>query len=61
MYKLLVILFIICLYARFNVFNYVFYKDDDECISLKITPLNVPGCYVFNDGSKTMNFKLDDD
>ena len=37
------------------------HEDDDECIPLKITLLDVPGYYnIFNDDSKTVNFKLDD-
>ena len=40
----------------------MFYEDDDEYIPLKITFIDVPGYYnIFNDDSKTMNFKLDDD
>ena len=40
----------------------MFYEVDDEYIPLKITLLDVPGYYyIFNDDSKTMNFKLDDD
>ena len=40
----------------------MFYEDDDdEYIPLKIAFLDVPGYYnTFNDDSKTMNFKLDD-
>ena len=42
--------------------HYVFYEDDDdEYIPLKIAFLDVPGYYnTFNDDSKTINFKLDD-
>ena len=37
-------------------------EDDDEYIPLKIAFLDVPGYYnIFNDDSKAMNFKLDDD
>ena len=42
--------------------DYVFYEDDDEYIPLKITLLDVPGYYnIFNDDSKTIDFKLYDD
>ena len=43
--------------------HYVFYEDDDaEYLPLKIAFSDVPGYYnIFNDDSKTMNFKLDDD
>ena len=41
---------------------YVFYEDDDEYISLKITLLDVRGFYNdYKDNGKTMNFKLVDD
>ena len=40
----------------------LFYEDYNEYIPLKITLLDVPGYYnIFNDDTKTMNFKLDDD
>ena len=42
--------------------HYVFYEDDDEYIPLKTTLLDVQGYYnIFENNSKTMNFKLDDD
>ena len=38
----------------------MFYEDDDEYIPLKIALLDLPGYYnIFNDDSKTMNFKFD--
>ena len=41
---------------------YVFYEDYNEYIPLKITLLDVPGCYnIINDDTKTMSFKLNDD
>ena len=42
--------------------DYVFYEADDEYIPLKITLLDVPGYYnIFNDDSKTTDFKLYND
>ena len=40
----------------------MFYEDDDEYIPLRITLSDAPVYYnIFNDDSKTMNFKLNDD
>ena len=40
----------------------MFYEVRNKYIPLKITLLDVPGYYnIFNDNSKTMNFKLNDD
>ena len=40
----------------------MFHEGGDEYIPLKITLLDIPGYYnIFTDGSKTMNFNLDDD